>query len=91
MYSLSVGVSSNSVDITVLAPAPPPVVNLPQVCFGNYVGPLSATPINGFEIEWYDQNNLTSLRTSFKSKSELTSRITLPDPSLAKDRMVLIP
>ena len=47
MYSLSVGVSSNSVDITVLAPAPP-VVNLPQVCFGNYVGPLSATPINGF-------------------------------------------
>ena len=64
VYSLSVGVSSNSVDITVLAPAPPPVVNLPQVCFGNYVGPLSATPINGFEIEWYDQNNLTSLRTS---------------------------
>ena len=38
VYSLSVGVSSNSVDITVLAPAPPPVVNLPQVCFGNYVG-----------------------------------------------------
>ena len=64
VYSLSVGVSSNSVDITVLAPAPPPVVNLPEVCFGNYVGPLSATPINGFEIEWYDQNNLTSLRTS---------------------------
>jgi hypothetical protein len=64
VYSLSIGVSSNSVDITVLAPAPPPVVNLPEVCFGNYVGPLSATPINGFEIEWYDQNNLTSLRTS---------------------------
>ena len=64
VYSLSVGVSSNSVDITVLAPAPPPVVNLPDVCFGNYVGPLSATPINGFKIEWYDQNNLTSLRSS---------------------------
>ena len=64
VYSLSIGASSNSVDITVLAPAPPPVVNLPDVCFGNYVGPLSATPINGFEIEWYDQNNLTSLRTS---------------------------
>ncbi|MDB4177147.1 gliding motility-associated C-terminal domain-containing protein [Schleiferiaceae bacterium] len=64
VYSLSVGVSSNSVDITVLAPAPPPIVNLPDVCFGNYVGPLSATPINGFKIEWYDQNNLTSLRNS---------------------------
>jgi len=38
VYSLTVGVSSNSVDITVLAPAPPPIVNLPQVCFGNYVG-----------------------------------------------------
>ena len=62
VYSLTVGVSSNSVDITVLAPAPPPTVNLPQVCFGNYVGPLSATPINGYAIEWYDQNNLTSLR-----------------------------
>ena len=64
VYSLSIGESSNSVNITVLPPAPAPIVNLPQVCFGNYVGPLSASPINGFAIEWYDQNNLTSLRTS---------------------------
>ena len=63
-YSLSIGVPSNSVVITILPSIPPPIVSKPVVCYGDYVGPLGATPINGFEIQWFDQNNLTTLRPS---------------------------
>jgi len=60
-YSLSVGVPSNSVVITVLPIIPPPVVSKPVVCFGNYVGPLGATPLNGYRVEWFKTKNLTTL------------------------------
>jgi gliding motility-associated-like protein len=63
-YSLSVGVPSNSVVITVLPIIPPPVVSKPVVCFGNYVGPLGATPLNGYRVEWYRTKNLTTLMSN---------------------------
>ena len=48
--------------ITVLPKPEPPIIDTPLVCFGSWVGELGATPTAGYAIEWYDYNNLTSLR-----------------------------
>ncbi|CAI8200664.1 MAG: Uncharacterised protein [Flavobacteriaceae bacterium] len=49
--------------ITVLPKPEPPIVDTPIVCFGNWVGALGATPTAGYEVEWYNYNNSTSLRS----------------------------
>ena len=48
--------------ITVLPKPEPPIVDTPIVCFGDWVGALGATPTAGYEVEWYNYNNITSLR-----------------------------
>ena len=47
--------------ITVLPQPQAPVVDTPMVCFGKYVGTLGATPTSGYEIEWYNNNNTSSI------------------------------
>ena len=50
--------------ITVMPKPEPPIVDTPLVCFGNWVGQLGATPTAGFEVEWYNYNNRSSLRAN---------------------------
>ena len=41
-----------------------PAVILPEVCYGEYVGALSGTPSSGYEMEWFNSNNVSSKRTA---------------------------
>ena len=50
--------------ITVLPKPEPPIVDTPLVCFGDWTGQLGATPTAGYEVEWYNYNNRSSLRTN---------------------------
>ena len=47
--------------IIVMPKPEPPIVDTPLVCFGNWVGQLGATPTAGFEVEWYNYNNRSTL------------------------------
>ena len=39
-------------------------MDTPIVCFGNWAGVLGATPTAGYEVEWYNYNNVTSIRAN---------------------------
>ena len=63
VYDHTVKKYTTATHITVLPKPDPPVVDTPLVCFGSWVGQLGATPTAGYEVEWYNYNNRSSLRS----------------------------
>ncbi|MDC0377478.1 immunoglobulin domain-containing protein, partial [Schleiferiaceae bacterium] len=64
VYDHTVKKYTTATHITVLPKPGPPIVDTPIVCFGDWVGALGATPTAGYEVEWYNYNNVTSLRAN---------------------------
>ena len=64
VYDHTVKKYTTATHITVLPKPDPPVVDTPIVCFGSWVGQLGATPTAGYEVEWYNYNNRSSLRST---------------------------
>lgn len=64
VYDHTVKKYTTATHITVLPKPDPPVVDTPLVCFGSWVGQLGATPTAGYEVEWYNYNNRSSLRST---------------------------